>query len=97
MTYSTALWIGDILQIIALLAIVGSAFVGSWFRALVVAVVPISLWSLVRIATILYYEEDSPPMIGFVVAPFLAAIYGSVLRGVRILCVRLLKKVSVIK
>ena len=41
-------------------------------------------WSVLRCVTIIKFEEFMPPMFGFVVCPIFAAIYGSILRGIKI-------------
>lgn len=42
----------------------------------------VALWSVIRLATIGLYRELSPPLVGFVVAPFIALLYLVIARGI---------------
>lgn len=92
MIHSISLLLGDVLQVTSLVALFAGAFASSWYRAVALAVVPLTLWGLLRISTIFVFGENSPPLAGFLVAPVFAAIYVCFLRGLRILFFRLLSK-----
>jgi len=50
--------------------------------ALKLTFVSVALWSVLRIFTIGVYREPAPPLIGFVLAPFLAVFYVLIARKV---------------
>lgn len=52
----------------------------SWLRCFCFAVIPTSIWSLLRIVSISVFREESPPMIGFIVVPIAMFLYATAFR-----------------
>jgi hypothetical protein len=77
---------GDFIAIVAAATLILYApFAKSWGRALGAAFLLWFLWSLCRMILIINFREPTPPMIGFVLAPFVALLYAAVLRGIKLL------------
>lgn len=90
--HSALLWLGDILQVVSFAAILAGALMPTWPIALAVGAIPMTIWSVLRVCTIIAFGEDSPPMIGFVLGPVFAVVYVTLLRGLRMLIQRFLKR-----
>jgi hypothetical protein len=87
---------GDFIQVLLLfLVVLYAPFAKTWKRAAVVVVATTVVWSICRVITIILFNENSPPMIGFVMMPFLAAFYAFVLRLIKgvVFCIPWLKKI----
>jgi len=81
---------GDILMIAA----VASSFLyapmaNGWKRAVLIPFSLTFIWGLVRIVSIALFKEPSPPLMGFVVAPFIILICAIVVRGLKLLLCQL--------
>ena len=63
-----------------LILIFWAPFVRTWKAFFMTTFVPWAIWGGGRILTIIWFAEDSPPMMGFVAMPFLAFILGIPLR-----------------
>jgi hypothetical protein len=76
--------LSDSLQVITLVAVIGYApFCLRSRRAFWVPFLLVGIWGFLRIfAVVKFREEDVPPMIGFLVAPFLWGVIGLVVRGI---------------
>jgi hypothetical protein len=84
MMHTWLLFLGDALQIVALVAFLASPFMSTWKKTLVLAIPPVFFWCTLRLTTVIIFKEDSPPMIGFFVAPMFVALYAIILRGTRL-------------
>ena len=62
-----------------------SPFAKGWKRALLVPFILMVIWGSIRIVAIASYREPSPPLIGFVVVPFIVAISAAIVRGLKLL------------
>jgi hypothetical protein len=77
---------GDFIAIVAAAALILYApFAKSWGRALGTVFLLWFLWSLWRMILIVTFREPTPPMIGFVLAPFVWVFYAAVLRAIKLL------------
>jgi hypothetical protein len=78
--------IGDCIGVLTLVSIlVYSPFAKNWWRALGVPFALTLVWGIVRIVSIILFREDSPPGVGFFIAPCFAALFGGLSRALKLL------------
>jgi hypothetical protein len=55
-------------------------FANTWARAIIVPFLLTAVWGGIRMFSIIVFCENSPPLIGFLIAPFQGSIIAVVLR-----------------
>jgi hypothetical protein len=64
-------------------------FSSTWQRAVLITGVFGAGWSMLRMVTIIWFGESTPPMIGFLIFPLIVVVSACMLRLVKLLVFRI--------
>ena len=79
-------YFGDMLAwFLAALIILYAPFARSFIKALGFVLMAAVCWSCVRVAPIFAFNEECPPLVGFLVVPIFALVYASMAKAVKTL------------
>lgn len=64
-------------------------FAKTWMRALLVQFSLGFIWALIRLMSVICFNEESPPGIFFIIIPLEYLVYASIARGIKLLLFKL--------